>query len=462
MSEIAGIVLAAGLGKRMMSRRPKSLHRVCGKELVRYPVDLLRQCGIKQVFVVVSPANRDALRAALGDGVEYVVQPQPRGTGDAVACCAEAVGALAKHVVVIGGDTPLVREESLLRLLNGREGRRMGFLTGRDPSLEDLGRVTRRDGMVTGIVEAAQLNAEVFDGSAGLNAEVSGGSAELNAGVYCLEAAWLWDSIRKLSPAPSGEYYLTDLAGIAATEGSKEGSNVASAPVTDPSELLGVNDRIQLARAEAVQLQRLRVHWMTRGVTMTDPASVFVDFDAAIGMDTVILPNTMVLGRSNIGEGCEVGPGSVVRDSSIGDGCRVTSSVVEESVMEAGSDVGPYSHLRPGAYLESGVHIGNFVEIKESRLSEGTLMGHFGYVGDATIGAKVNVGAGTVTCNFDGRDKHRTVIEDGAFIGCDTMLIAPVTVGSQAVTGAGAVITKDVPPARLAVGVPAKIREKTK
>ena len=449
MDEIAGIVLAAGLGKRMMSRLPKSLHRVCGKELVRYPVDLLRQCGIKQVFVVVSPANRDALRAALGDAVEYVVQPEPRGTGDAVACCAEAVGALAKHVVVTGGDTPLVREESLLRLLNGREGRRMGFLTGRDPSLEDLGRVTRRDGMVTGIVEAA-----VNDGSA----EVSGWSAELNAGVYCLEAAWLWDSIRKLSPAPSGEYYLTDLAGIAA----KEGSNVASAPVTDPSELLGVNDRIQLARAEAVQLQRLRVHWMMRGVTMTDPASVFVDFDATIGMDTVIRPNTMVLGRSNIGEGCEVGPGSVVRDSSIGDGCRVTSSVVEESVMEAGSDIGPYSHLRPGAYLESGVHIGNFVEIKESRLSAGTLMGHFGYVGDATIGAKVNVGAGTVTCNFDGRDKHRTVIEDGAFIGCDTMLIAPVTVGSQAVTGAGAVITKDVPPARLAVGVPAKIRDKTK
>jgi bifunctional UDP-N-acetylglucosamine pyrophosphorylase/glucosamine-1-phosphate N-acetyltransferase len=201
---------------------------------------------------------------------------------------------------------------------------------------------------------------------------------------------------------------------------------------------------------------------MMRGVTMTDPASVFIDFDAAIGMDTVILPNTMVLGRSNIGEDCEVGPGSVVRDSSIGDGCRVTSSVVEESVMEAGSDIGPYSHLRPGAYLESGVHIGNFVEIKESRLAAGTLMGHFGYVGDATIGAKVNVGAGTVTCNFDGRDKHRTVIEDGAFIGCDTMLIAPVTVGSQAVTGAGAVITKDVPPARLAVGVPAKIREKTK
>ena len=445
MDEITGIVLAAGLGKRMMSRLPKSLHRVCGKELVRYPVDLLRQCGIKQVFVVVSPANRDALRAALGDAVEYVVQREPRGTGDAVACCMEAVGALAKYVVVTGGDTPLVREESLLRLLNGREGRRMGFLTGRDPSLEDLGRVTRRDGTVTGIVEAAE-------------AEVSGGSAELNAGVYCLEAAWLWESVRKLSPAPSGEYYLPDLAGIAA----KEGSNAASAPVTDPSELLGVNDRIQLARAEAVQLQRVRQHWMMRGVTMTDPASVFIDFDATVGMDTVIRPNTMVLGRSNIGEGCELGPGSVVRDSSIGDGCRVTNSVVEESVMEAGSDIGPYSHLRPGAYLESGVHIGNFVEIKESRLAAGTLMGHFGYVGDATIGTKVNVGAGTVTCNFDGRDKHRTVIEDGAFIGCDTMLIAPVTVGSQAVTGAGAVITKDVPPARLAVGVPAKIKEKTK
>jgi len=182
-----------------------------------------------------------------------------------------------------------------------------------------------------------------------------------------------------------------------------------------------------------------------------------IDDGVVIGQDTVLLPNTMLLGNTSIGSGCEIGPGSVVKDSSVGDDCRVTSSAMEEAVMEAGVDIGPFSHLRPGAYLETGVHIGNYVEVKESRFAAGAVMGHFGYVGDASIGANVNMGAGTVTCNYDGKDKLRSVVEKDAFIGCDTMLVAPVTVGAGAVTGAGAVITKDVPPARLAVGVPAKI-----
>jgi bifunctional UDP-N-acetylglucosamine pyrophosphorylase/glucosamine-1-phosphate N-acetyltransferase len=447
MKEIAGIVLAAGLGQRMKSRLPKPLHKLCGKELVRYPIDLLRECGVERVLVVVSPANRDALHEALGDTVEYVVQPGPLGTGHAVACCAEAVGSTASHVVVIGGDTPLVEMESLSRLLENREGRRMGLLTGHDPALHDLGRIVRRDGKVEGVVEAADAAAAGVDEY-----------AELNAGVYCFEGAWLWESIGEIAAGLAGEHYLTDLAAIAA----HEAANVETVPAGDPTELLGVNDRVQLARAEAVQQQRLREHWMMRGVTMTDPPSVFIDADAAIGMDTVILPNTMVLGRTTVGEDCEIGPGSMVRDCSIGDGCRVTASVLEESVMESGSDIGPYSHLRPGAYIETGVHIGNFVEVKESRLASGVAMGHFGYVGDASIGARVNVGAGMVTCNYDGKDKHRTVIEEDAFIGCDTMLVAPVTVGAGSITGAGAVVTRNVPPARLAVGIPATIKRELK
>ena len=443
MKGITGIVLAAGLGRRMKSRLPKPLHKVCGKELVRCPVDLLHECGVERVLVVVSPANRDALRNVLGDAVEYVAQPEPRGTGHAVACCAEAVGADTGRVVVIGGDTPLVGRESLMRLLEYREGRRMGLLTGFDPSLRDLGRIVRRDGKVAGIVEAAEAEAAGVDEY-----------AELNAGVYCFESSWLWESIGKVAAGPAGEHYLTTLAAIAA----KEGVNAEAVPLSDSSELLGVNDRVQLARAEAAQRQRVRERWMMEGVTMTDPASVFIDADAVIGMDTVILPNTMILGHTSIGEDCEIGPGSVVRDCSIGDGCRVTASALEESVMESGSDIGPFSHLRPGAYIETGVHIGNFVEVKESRLASGVAMGHFGYVGDASIGARVNVGAGMVTCNYDGKDKHRTVIGEDAFIGCDTMLVAPVTVGSRAVTGAGAVVIKDVPPARLAVGIPATIK----
>jgi len=196
---------------------------------------------------------------------------------------------------------------------------------------------------------------------------------------------------------------------------------------------------------------------MLDGVTIFDPASVFIDAEVTIGQDAVILPNTMLLGRTTVGEESEIGPGSVLRDSSVGNRCRVTTSVLEDAVMEDGANIGPFSHLRSGAYLESGVHIGNFAEIKESRLAVGSLMGHFGYIGDASIGANVNLGAGMVTCNYDGREKHRTNIGAGVFIGCDTMLVAPVTVGDDAVTGAGSVITEDVPQGRLAVGVPARI-----
>ena len=235
-----------------------------------------------------------------------------------------------------------------------------------------------------------------------------------------------------------------------------------AAEVVDPSEAFGVNDRIQLAIVEEVMRQRIREHWMLQGVTLTDPASVYIDADVAIGMDSVILPNTMLTGRTSIGENCEIGPNSVIRDSAIGNQCRVTASALEEATMEDHTDIGPFSHLRPGAYLESGVHIGNYVEVKESRFKAGAVMGHFGYAGDATIGARVNVGAGMITCNYDGKDKHRTVVEDDAFIGCDTMLVAPVTVGEGSITGAGAVVTRDIPPARLAVGVPATIKRNLK
>ena len=263
---------------------------------------------------------------------------------------------------------------------------------------------------------------------------------------------------RKSVPSPSGELYLTALVAI----GANAGASVFASAASDPSEALGVNDRIQLSVAEETMRQRIRERWMLAGVTMSDPASVHIDADAAIGMDTVILPNTMLLGRTAIGENCEIGPNSVIRDTVIGNNCRVTASALEEATMEDHTDIGPFSHLRPGAYLESGVHIGNYVEVKESRFKSGAVMGHFGYAGDATIGARVNLGAGMITCNYDGKNKHRTVVEDDAFIGCDTMLVAPVTVGEGSITGAGAVVTRDIPPARLAVGVPATIKRNLK
>ena len=238
---------------------------------------------------------------------------------------------------------------------------------------------------------------------------------------------------------------------------ASEGFRVEALDCGDPREVLGINHRVQLAEAEALMRGRIRERWMLEGVTILDPASTFVDAAAILAPDTVIYPNTMVLGKSAIGSGCTIGPGTVVRDSTIGDDCKVVASFLEEAVVEDSVEIGPFSHLRPGAYLESDVHIGNFSEIKNSRLGRGVAMGHFGYVGDASIGARANLGAGMVTCNYDGVAKHRTVVEEGAFIGCDTMFIAPVRIGAGASTGAGAVVTKDVPPNRLAVGVPAKI-----
>ncbi|MCH7737007.1 MAG: bifunctional UDP-N-acetylglucosamine diphosphorylase/glucosamine-1-phosphate N-acetyltransferase GlmU [Chloroflexi bacterium] len=443
---LAGIILAAGEGTRMKSRTPKVLHCLCGKELLRYPVELLGRAGVDRIVVVVSPANQDAVKELLGDTVEYAVQPAMTGTAGAVKAAAGILKGQAQQILVIGGDSPLVTDESVLRLIGGHqeEGRQMSILSGIVEGSRGMGRISRDQGSqqnVLGIVEAVD------------DTERDGQPVEVNSGVYCFEAEWLWENLAKVDAGSGRESYLTDLAAVAA----ETGGSVAALPSNDPDEVLGVNNRVELARLEDIQRRRIREHWMLEGVTISDPSSVMIDAGVTIGQDTVLLPNTMLLGNTSIGSGCEVGPGSVVKDSSVGDNCRVTSSALEEAVMEAGVDIGPFSHLRPGAYLESGVHIGNYVEVKESRFAAGAVMGHFGYVGDASIGANVNMGAGTVTCNYDGKDKLRSVVERDAFIGCDTMLVAPVTIGEGAVTGAGAVITKDVPPARLAVGVPAKI-----
>ena len=271
--------------------------------------------------------------------------------------------------------------------------------------------------------------------------------------MYCFEGQWLWENLVRLEPSASGEIFLTSLAEICA----KQKQNVDAVLADDAQDLMGVNDRRQLAMVEAVQRRRICQGRMLEGVTVTDPASVYIDVGVSIGRDTLLLPNTMLLGTSQIGEDCEIGPNTTVRDTSVGDRCRITASTVEEATMENDVQMGPYSHLRPGAYLENDVYLGNYVEVKESRFAQAAVMGHFGYIGDASIGARANLGAGMVTCNYDGKTKHRTNIGIEAFIGCDTMLVAPVSGGDKAVTGAGAGITKDVPVGRLAVGVPAKI-----
>jgi bifunctional UDP-N-acetylglucosamine pyrophosphorylase/glucosamine-1-phosphate N-acetyltransferase len=318
----------------------------------------------------------------------------------------------------------------------------MTLLTATGMVTQDLGRILRdAQGRVIDIVEAADWTGDAATPS------------EVNGGFYCFATGWLLDHLDRIEPSPKGERYLTSLVAI----GSADQARIEGVVVGEPEEMLGINNRIQLAQVEAVQRQRIRERWMLAGVTLPDPSSVYIDADVTVGQDTVILPNTMLRGHTAIGEECEIGPNSVIRDSRIGDRCRVTASALEEAELEADVEAGPFCHLRPGAYLERGVHLGNFVEIKNSRLGSRSACGHFSYLGDATIGAQVNIGAGSITCNYDGQHKQQTIIESGAFIGCDTMLVAPVRVGTDAKTGAGSVVTKDVPNGRLAVGVPARI-----
>ena len=449
MDKLVGIILAAGEGVRMKSQIPKVLHRLCGKELLRYPVALLGKVGADRIVVVVSPGNQHTVKGLLGDSVEYAVQSAKTGTAGAVESAASLIRGQAQHVVVMGGDSPLVAEDSVKKLVDShiKDARQMSILSGVVPDGHGLGRIDREQGSqqsVIGIIEATDDSGRADE------------PVEVNSGVYCFQSDWLWENLNQVKPGDGPERYLTDLASIAA----ELGDGVAALSSNDPTEVLGINNRVELANLEDIQRKRIRERWMLEGVTITDPSSVMIDMDVSIGQDTVLLPNTMLVGSTSVGANCEIGPGSVLRDSTVGNDCRVTSSAMEHAVIEDGVDIGPFSHLRPGAYLESGVHIGNYVEVKESRFAAGAVMGHFGYIGDASIGAKVNVGAGTVTCNYDGKDKHRTVVEEGVFVGCDTMLVAPVTIGVNAVTGAGAVVTKDVPTARLAVGVPAKIVER--
>jgi bifunctional UDP-N-acetylglucosamine pyrophosphorylase/glucosamine-1-phosphate N-acetyltransferase len=309
---------------------------------------------------------------------------------------------------------------------------------GRDARL--FGRVIRDGaGNVAEVVEDAHLTAE------------QKAIREINLGAYCFRADWLWESLPKVKPSPKGEYYLTDLVAMAAREGG-----AAALTVEDEEEWIGINTRAHLAEAETALRRRINRRWMEAGVGMQDPAAAYVSLDAEIGEETLLLPNTHLEGKTVIGRGCIIGPNAIVRRSTVGDRCRVECSVLEDATLEEDVSVGPFGHLRTGAHLERGVHMGNFGEVKNSRLGAGAKMGHFSYLGDAGVGAGANIGAGTITCNFDGKQKHRTEIGQGAFIGSDSMLVAPVRIGKGAKTGAGSVVTHDVPEGGVVVGVPAR------
>ena len=437
--------MAAGQGTRMRSALPKVAHPIAGRPLVRHVVEAAREAGVADRIVVVSEGpEAAAVREAAGDGVRFAVQPQPLGTGHAVACAREAAGD-AEFVLIMNGDVPLVLPATLRRLMDAVErdpAQQVALLTACVP-VETYGYIELSGGRVTRIVETKE--------SEGVD---RGARRQINAGQYAARASWLWPRLSKIPPAENGERYLTHLAAMA----HDEATPAVAVEAADPVEVRGINDRIQLADAEAAMRDRIRRRHMLAGVTIVDPPSTFIDATVTIAADTTLGPDTHLLGSTSIGAYSTIGPGTLIRDSSVGETCEIRFSMVEDSTVESRVDIGPYSHLRPGSHLCEGVHIGNYAEIKASRLGRGTRMGHFSYIGDATVGDDVNIGAGVVTANFDGAAKHRTTIGDGAFIGSDTMLVAPVSIGRGAGTSAGSVVTRDVPDGMMAIGAPARIR----
>ncbi|MGC8786513.1 MAG: bifunctional UDP-N-acetylglucosamine diphosphorylase/glucosamine-1-phosphate N-acetyltransferase GlmU [Anaerolineae bacterium] len=447
MNKLAVVILAAGQGTRMKSKLPKVLHPIAGQPMVKYVLDAVAALGEEKPVLVVG-YGADLVRQALDDAVTYILQEQQLGTGHAVLQAREELEGRAETILVLYGDMPLLSGATLHSLVQAHKANLnpITMLTCVHEEAMGFGRILRdAQGRVIGIVEESQATPEQL------------AIRELNPGVYCFDAAWLWAHLPRLPRSPKGEYYLTDLVGMAVAEGHF----VEAIRVADPLETLGVNDRLHLARVEGVVRQRIREHCMRAGVTLVDPSSTYIDATVQVGQDTVIYPNTYLQGDTCIGMNCLIGPNTIIRDSQIGNDCRIEASVLEGATVENKVSIGPFAHLRQGAHLAEGVHMGNFGEVKASYLGPGVKMGHFSYIGDATIGADVNIGAGTVTCNFDGIKKHRTVIEEGAFIGSDTMLVAPVRVGARARIGAGSVVTHDVPPDSTAYGVPARVRSKT-
>ena len=435
MTTRAAIILAADPGTRMKSAMPKVLHPVCGKPMVALVAEAAAGAEVGTTVVVVPP-DSEAIRSTLGGSVAYVEQTGPLDGGRALLRARDSLQRV-DNVAVLDGNVPLITAETLTEMaeVHERSGAAVTLLTAAARSPDGLPRVVRdSSGRVTHTVKD--------DGDRGTH--------EVDAGIYWFRSEWLWRNLNAVGRSPGG-----DLVRAA----SEQGEVVADVATDSPGEAIGVNTRVQLAEAEEAMRRAVREKWMLAGVTMREPSSVYVDAGVRIGQDTVIHPNTHLCGATVVGPDCEIGPDSTIRDATLGAGCRIVSSVVTGATLENGVEVGPFSHIRPGSHLESGVRIGSFGEVSRSRLGRGARSAHFSYIGDTEIGANVNIGAGTVTCNFDGVEKHRTQIGEGAFIGSGSMLVAPVTIGARARTGAGAVVTRDVPPDSLAVGVPARVRD---
>src|SRR5215210_8685271 len=453
------LILAAGLGTRMRSSTAKVLHKLGGRPLIAHVCRTASALvkGERPVYVVVGHQAEEvkaAVRSELGEGgAVFVTQTEQRGTGDAVFAAREVLGGADSTLLVLSGDVPLVRAGTLGSLVHQHRTHRGrgAACTLMAVRLEDptgYGRVVRDDeGRFERIVEQKDATPE--------ERQIS----EINVGIYCFETRLLFPALERVRPENAqGEFYLTDVPAILRADGE----DVSVYTHTDAREVSGINTRVELSEFERIlRLRTLRSLMLNSGVTVIDPQHTYVSPDAQIGRDTTLHPNVHVEGRTVIGEGCEIGQGSRISDSRVGRGVTIKDHcVIVESEIADHCAVGPFAHLRMNARMEEDSAVGNFVEMKKSRLGSKSKAMHLTYLGDAEVGERTNIGAGTVTCNYDGKNKHKTVIEDDVKIGSDTMLVAPVRVGSGAVTGAGAVVTKDVEPDTLVAGVPAKVKKR--
>ncbi|WP_088226305.1 bifunctional UDP-N-acetylglucosamine diphosphorylase/glucosamine-1-phosphate N-acetyltransferase GlmU [Desulfosporosinus sp. FKB] len=436
MPDLVAVIMAAGKGTRMRSKLPKVMHSLAGKPLIEHVLDVANQVGIERPFVIVGH-GREAVAAKVQERAEIVVQTEQMGTGHAIM---QALPYLegAQTVLVLSGDQPLLKPESLQALLKlHQDGEACAtVLTAYLDQPFGYGRVLKDGDQLVRIVEEKDAT------------PVERLIKEINTGTYCFRGSALKDALAKITPKNAqGEYYLTDVFDIFL----KQGERILTYCTEDSHEALGINSRSQLAEAERILRERNLEHWMAEGVTIVDPASTFIDIDVRLSQDVTILPFTRLLGNTKVQEDAVIGPQTTLENCEVGSGSEVTYTVAKNANIGVRCHIGPFAYLRPGTSLEADVKVGDFVEIKNSKIEAGAKVPHLSYIGDAQVGKSANIGAGTITCNYDGSSKHPTKIGDHTFIGSNTNLVAPVEVGDYAVTGAGSTITKNVPAKALAV-----------
>lgn len=436
--ELAAVILAAGKGTRMKSDLPKVLHHICGQPMLGHVLNTVAGAGVTRT-VVVAGFGFKQVADFVGNNARVVLQEEQLGTAHALLQAGGELSDFPGDLLVVCGDTPLLRANTLARLAqtHSATGAAATLLTAGMDDPTGYGRVLRTsDGSVSRIVEQKDATPEELK------------VKEINTGVYCFKGPGLFEALKEISPANAqGEYYLTDIIQIFV----RKGLLVQAVLLEDHREVQGINDRIQLAQGEGILRRRVLEELMAGGVTVMDPNSTYVDRGVRVGPDSILFPFTFLQGDTDIGSGCTIGPGTNITDCSIGNEVEIQYSVVTGSSIGHSTVVGPYAYIRPGTVIGDHAKVGDFVEIKKSTVGNGSKIPHLSYVGDAVIGEKVNVGAGTITCNYDGKNKYQTILEDGAFIGSNTNLVAPVRVGPNAVVAAGSTITRDVPAEALGV-----------